>query len=105
MKCLYCDRTVTDDSTGSLCPWHLDLDVLVDCLKDNRKPVTIKNLYALIQLGLSRGGSFVIVPADLSGLITPELAEKYQIELEESIPFDGRPMANREVTQRDFIGL
>ena len=83
MNCQYCNQPVTDDNTGVLCAFHLDLEVLAEALQDQNRPVTIPNLITLIALGLSRGGSFVITPDDLPRLITPELAQKYGIELEE----------------------
>lgn len=79
MKCQYCNNTVTDPNTGALCAFHLDLEVLAECLQDNNQPVTIEALIKLIQLGLSRGGSFVIAPSDLSELITQEFAQKYEM--------------------------
>lgn len=82
MKCQYCNQIVTDDNTGALCPWHLDLEVLADYLKENETPVTVPALAWLINLGLSRGGSFVIALDDLESLITPEFARKYEITTE-----------------------
>jgi hypothetical protein len=79
MNCIHCNQLVTDDNAGQLCPWHLDLEVLAETLQERRQPVTLESLTALIRLGLSRGGSFVIVPDDLPSLITPALAEKYGI--------------------------
>lgn len=81
MKCQYqnCNQPVTDDNTGALCPWHLDLEVLADYLQERGRPVTLETLRHLIDLGLSRCGSFVITPDDLPALITPEFARKYEM--------------------------
>lgn len=104
MKCQYqnCDQPVTDDNTGSLCAWHLDLEVLADHLLERGQPVTLEALRYLINLGLSRGGSFVITPDDLPGLVTPEFARKYEIK---AIPFMGEPMPGREVDTQSYYGL
>jgi hypothetical protein len=82
MNCQYCNQPVTDDNTGALCAFHLDLEVLAEALQDQGRPEMVTGLIALINLGLSRGGSLVIVPSDLPWLITPELAQKYEMEPE-----------------------
>lgn len=104
MKCQYqnCNQPVTDDNTGCLCPWHLDLEVLADHLQERGQPVTFEALCLLISLGLSRGGAFVICPDDLPGLITPEFARKYEVK---AIPFMGEPMENKEVDTKSYYGL
>ncbi len=79
MKCIYCNRSVTDDNTGSLCAFHLDLEVLADFLVERGLPVTLAALCALIEMGAKKGGIFVVTPDDLAGLITSEFARKYEM--------------------------
>lgn len=78
--CKYCDRPITDQ--GDLCAWHLDLEVLIDYLKDKKQSVTITALALLITVCLSRKSSLVVTLDDLDELITPEFAGAYEITTE-----------------------
>jgi hypothetical protein len=79
-ECQFCDQPAADETAAiglALCEKHLDLAVLCEYIADEKRPVTVKTVTALLARCRANNGSLAIDEADVAWLLTGEFASRY----------------------------